>query len=127
MKRLLLAPPLLACLAGLAAACAPVMFRGEKVAIASESALIIYDEATKTEHFIRKGAFETKVPYFGFLVPTPSVPTIAEVPDDVFDLLADWTKPKVITETVKKKRELELTKSKMDGRDKAAGPRAGGV
>ena len=36
-------------------ACAPVMGRGEQVRIASESALIVYDEKTKTEHFIRRG------------------------------------------------------------------------
>jgi hypothetical protein len=96
MKRLLSASLLLALLAGVSAACAPVMFRGAQVAIASESALIVYDEKTQTEHFIRRGPFETKVPYFGFLVPTPSVPEIAEVPDEVFATLADWTKPGVI-------------------------------
>ena len=77
----LLLPSLVAGLLALsppsADACAPVMFRGERVAIASESALIIYDDKTQTEHFIRRGTFETKVPYFGFLVPTPSQPTVA--------------------------------------------------
>jgi hypothetical protein len=119
MIRLLLTPLLLACLVGLAAACAPVTFRGEKVAIASESALIVYDEKTKTEHFIRRGTFETRVPYFGFLVPTPSKPEVKEVPDDVFTLLADWTKPKDVTEVVKRKREREPTKSKREDKDAA--------
>src|SRR5690349_18616843 len=99
MRRLLLAPPLLLCFYGLATACAPVSFKGEKVAIASETALIVYDEDAKKEHFIRRGTFEAKVPYFGFLVPTPGVPEIAAVPDDVFGLLADWTKPKEVFET----------------------------
>ena len=96
MKRLLFAPLLLALMAGLSAACAPVMSRGGHVAIASETALIIYDDKTQTEHFIRRGTFETKVPYFGFLVPTPGDPEVAEVPDEVFSVLADWTKPEVI-------------------------------
>src|SRR4051794_21000113 len=96
MKRLLSASLLLALMAGLSAACAPVMIKGARVAIASETALIIYDDKTQTEHFIRRGTFETKVPYFGFLVPTPSDPEVAEVPDEVFTVLADWTKPQVI-------------------------------
>jgi hypothetical protein len=96
MKRLLSASLLLALLAGLSAACAPVSFKGAHVAIASETALIVYDDKTQTEHFIRRGTFETKVPYFGFLVPTPSDPEVAEVSDEVFTVLADWTKPEVI-------------------------------
>src|SRR5262252_1646567 len=102
MKRLFLVPPLvLVCLVSLSEACAPVMREGGRVAIASESALIVYDEKTKTEHFIRRGTFDTRVPYFGFLVPTPTKPEIEAVPDDVFTMLGDWTKPKVVTQTVK--------------------------
>src|SRR5215213_1435495 len=107
MKRLLFAPLLLACLVPLSSACAPVMFQGERVAIASETALIVYDHKTKTEHFIRRGTFDTKVPYFGFLVPTPTKPEMAEVPDDLFRTLGDWTKPKVITQTVKRPRQRD--------------------
>src|SRR5262249_11096017 len=101
MKHLLLVPLLLlACLVSLAEACAPVMDRGQRVAIASGPPLTVYDEKTRPGHFTRRGTFDTRVPYFGFLVPTPTKPEIAEAPDDVFDTLADWTKPKVITRTV---------------------------
>jgi hypothetical protein len=71
------------------------MSRGGSVRIASESALIVWDEATKTEHFIRRGSFQTDVPYFGFLVPTPTEPKLGEVPDELFTALEGWTKPEV--------------------------------
>jgi hypothetical protein len=86
--------------------CSPVMFRGQQVTIASESALIVYDDKTKTEHFIRRANFRTKVPYFGFLVPTPTQPQLAEVPDDIFAQLEDWTKPEIKVETRIRYRSL---------------------
>jgi hypothetical protein len=79
-------------------ACAPVMPRDQTVAIASESALIVWDEKAKKQHFIRRASFQTEVPYFGFLVPTPTRPELAETPDEVFTQLEDWTKPEVKTE-----------------------------
>jgi hypothetical protein len=112
MKRLsslLFFAGLLASLAGLctlrqASACAPVMGAGGHVAIAGESAIIIWDEKTRTEHFIRRASFETQVPYFGFLVPTPAQPTLAEAPDEVFATLEDWSKPEVVTKAVRRPR-----------------------
>jgi hypothetical protein len=112
MKRtsnlLLLAGSCLA-LAGLVArACAPVMEKGGHVTIASESAVILYDEKTKTEEFIRRASFQTQVPYFGFLVPTPTQPAIDETPDEVFQTLEDWTKPEVVTQTVTRPRGAKV-------------------
>jgi hypothetical protein len=78
-----------------ASGCATVMGKGERVAIASESALIVWDDKTKTQHFIRRASFQTRVPYFGFLVPTPTRPELAEVSDEVFSNLEEWTKPEV--------------------------------
>src|SRR5262249_43733696 len=78
--------------------CAAVWEGGSHVAIAGESALVVWDEKTKTQHFIRRASFRTKVPYFGFLVPTPTRPTLAEAPDEVFRKLEDWTKPETRTE-----------------------------
>lgn len=83
-----------------ARACAPAWPRGEHVRIATESALIIWDEKTKTQHFIRRASFEARVPYFGFLVPTPSQPKLAEAPDELFQRLEDWTKPEKKTKIV---------------------------
>ena len=71
--------------------------KARHVAVAGESAVIVWDEKAKKQHFIRRAAFDTKVPYFGFLVPTPTMPEVKEAPDELFTLLEDWTKPAVIT------------------------------
>jgi len=59
--------------------CAVVPQRGFSVAIRDEFALIVWDPTTKIEHFTRVAKFDTDAPDLGFLVPTPSVPTIVEV------------------------------------------------
>src|SRR4051812_48240891 len=78
--------------------CAPVPPRGSSVSIASESALILWDAKTKTEHFIRRGTFHTDSKDFGFLVPTPTQPEtpLVEVDDSIFNQLEDWTKPEIV-------------------------------
>lgn len=87
-------------------ACAPAPPRNVVVEIASESAVIVWDAKTKTQHFIRRAAFRAtanegaKGDDFGFLVPTPTQPVLAEVDDKAFDELARVTAPK--TETVKR-------------------------
>ncbi len=77
--------------------CAAVGPRASRIAIASETVLIIWDEKTKTQHFIRRASFSTSVPYFGFLVPTPTRPKLAEAPDELFLTLRRWTEPRVRT------------------------------
>lgn len=76
-------------------ACALAPPAGESVHIAEESALIIWDAATKTQHFIRRAQFDTKAKDFGFLVPTPTRPSLSEVDDAVFGYLLDLTRPPV--------------------------------
>jgi hypothetical protein len=71
----------------------PVWPRGQRVEIAEEEAIILWDADTGTEHFIRRAAFKTKAKDFGFLVPTPSKPTLAEAKDRAFTRLAQWTAP----------------------------------
>ncbi len=83
-----------------ARACAPVFPHGATVRIAQESALILWDAASKTEHFIRRATFDTKAADFGFLVPTPTQPTLHEAPDTLFRDLEEWTKPEEIVRTV---------------------------
>src|SRR4051794_2669758 len=73
--------------------CAAAWRRGEKVRVASESAIIVWDAAGKTQHFIRRARFETKARDFGFLVPTPTRPELAEASDGAFDLLERLTRP----------------------------------
>ena len=79
-------------------ACAPAPPPNVKVEIASESAIIIWDEKTKTEHFIRRATFNTPAKDFGFLVPTPTEPTLEEVDDQAFTVLAKITEPRVVKE-----------------------------
>lgn len=56
--------------------------------ITAERAIIVFDAATKTQHFIRSADFHTKGSSdFGFIVPTPAPPTFGEVDQSVFDEL----------------------------------------
>jgi Uncharacterized protein conserved in bacteria (DUF2330) len=81
-------------------ACAPATRPGEDVRIGEESAIIIWDAQTKTEHFIRRASFQTKANDFGFLVPTPTIPKLEEADDDAFRLLAKITAPEAVTRWV---------------------------
>src|SRR5215831_2113489 len=80
-------------------ACAPVPRPGQYVRIAEESAIIVWDEKTRTQRFIRRATFDTDAPDFGFLVPTPTEPELAEVSDSVFDELENFIRPKEIKQT----------------------------
>lgn len=81
-------------------ACGVAPPRDVVVEVASESAIIVWDEQTKTEHFIRRATFtahapgSTPVKDFGFLVPTPSAPALEEVDDSAFTELARVTEPR---------------------------------
>ncbi|HJW95015.1 MAG TPA: DUF2330 domain-containing protein [Thermoanaerobaculia bacterium] len=81
---------------GLILLCAPAPHAGENIAIVEESALIVWEPAASTEHFIRRATFRGKGRDFGFLVPTPSVPTLAEADDAIFARLEEWAKPKTV-------------------------------
>lgn len=79
----------------LAMLCAPAPPAGEQIYIAEESAVIAWDPATKTQHFIRRATFEGKATNFGFLVPTPTEPKLAAVNDNVFDTLQRKTSQQI--------------------------------
>lgn len=87
-------------------ACATAPPRGEEVRIAEEEALIVWDPATKTETFIRRAAFHSTARKFGFLVPTPAVPALSEVSDNVFWSLADAIRPEVKIDRSETKYEV---------------------
>jgi hypothetical protein len=70
-----------------------------RVRMDAEEALIVWDAERRIEHFVRRAAFESAGDDFGFLVPTPSRPELAEADDQVFDRLASATRPEVIEET----------------------------
>jgi hypothetical protein len=79
--------------------CAVVPPAGGRVDISAESAVIAWDAATKTEHFTRRARFASTAADFGFLVPTPSVPDLAEADDTAFRTLENLTAPRVVYET----------------------------
>jgi hypothetical protein len=56
--------------------------------IVGEEALLVWEPAAQREHFIRRANFAGVSGDFGFLVPTPSRPTLAEADDGVFAKLA---------------------------------------
>lgn len=78
-----------------ARACAAAPPRGQEVVIAAEEALIVWDAPRRTEHFVRRAQFESTAVDFGFLVPTPTPPTLAEVDGAVFARLEEATQPRV--------------------------------
>lgn len=80
---------------GPARACAPAAREGAYVGVATEDAIVAYDPTTAREDFIRRAAFETAEKDFGFLVPTPTKPELAEAPDQVFAALASVVAPKL--------------------------------
>lgn len=71
-------------------ACATVDHGALSTGVTSEEAIIVFDPATKTQHFIRAASFSTRGSSdFGFIVPTPSLPTFGEVDQGVFAKLAE--------------------------------------
>ncbi|BBM86620.1 DUF2330 domain-containing protein [Candidatus Uabimicrobium amorphum] len=71
-------------------ACATVSAK-VPVEIADESAIIIWDEENKIQHFIRRASFQTEAEHFGFLVPTPTQPTLEKASDIAFSILGELT------------------------------------
>jgi hypothetical protein len=69
--------------------CAAVAEAGRTIEIADETAIIVWDDAHKVEHFIRTASFSTSpgVDDFGFLVPTPTRPELGEVRLELYDRL----------------------------------------
>jgi hypothetical protein len=78
-----------------ACCCAPPS--GKPVVNADQTVIIIWDAGTKTEHFIRKASFQSEADDFGFLVPTPTQPELAESGDAAFPFLFKLTEPETKT------------------------------
>jgi hypothetical protein len=68
---------------------------GYAVRVLGEEAVIVWDAAGHTEHFLRRASFQTASPSFGFLVPTPTQPTLSEASDASFHALYEDTRPRV--------------------------------
>lgn len=59
--------------------------------------IIVWDAATKTQHFIRKASFKSDADDFGFLVPTPNQPELEESGNEAFPYLQKLTEPEIQT------------------------------
>jgi hypothetical protein len=80
--------------------CAPAPPDGRRVQVLGESAVIVWDSKTKTEHFIRSATFESDSPDFGFLVPTPTTPKLNESSDQIFNMTEGFMVPEKIQRNV---------------------------
>lgn len=75
------------------------------IGVNNEAAVIIWDKAHKTEHFIRSVELDSNGVKAGFLVPTPTVPELALADSRIFDLAEKYmpemrSLPASLTKTV---------------------------
>jgi hypothetical protein len=75
------------------AACCAVYPLGKPVVNADQTVIILWDAATKTQHFIRQASFQSAADDFGFLIPSPTQPELAESGDRAFPYLRKLTEP----------------------------------
>lgn len=78
-------------------ACCAAPRPGQQVRIADQKILVIWDAEKGIEHFIRRADFLGNSKDFGFFVPTPSTPELAESDNAVFERLEETTKPVIKT------------------------------
>jgi hypothetical protein len=76
-----------------AAACGVAVPAGSFARVMKERTLIVWDEASKTEHFVRKPTFDGDPASFAFFVPTPETPQAAKSDDAIFDRLHTLVSP----------------------------------
>ena len=76
-------------------ACCPAGPLGKPVVNADQTVIILWDEAAKTQHFIRKASFKSDADDFGFLVPSPAVPDLEESGSAAFPYLQKLTEPEI--------------------------------
>ena len=76
-------------------ACCPAPAPGKPVVNADQTVIILWDAASKTQHFIRKASFQSEGDDFGFIVPSPNQPELEESGNDAFPYLLKLTEPDV--------------------------------
>jgi len=86
--------------------CAIAPRLGEHVEISDETAIIVWEAEQQLEHFIRSATFETDAKDFGFLVPTPTQPTLHEVDQQAFSDLFRITAPRFVAGGGGRQREV---------------------
>ena len=126
--KLALSAVLLALAAPSALGCAVVGRSDDSVRIESERAIIVWDATRKVQHFIREARFDGKAKAdFGFLVPTPTKPELAEVDPEAFSYVFLLTIPDAVRVAAKaapaaaeQKAEVKvLERKKVGGLDAA--------
>jgi hypothetical protein len=75
--------------------CCPAPPLGKPVVNADQTVIIIWDAATKTQHFIRQASFTSAADDFGFLVPSPAPPELNESGNEAFPYLLKLTEPEI--------------------------------
>lgn len=83
-------------------ACDTIVERGRPpVAVAGETAVIVWNPKTRTEHFIRTADFTGVSGSMGFLVPTPTPPRLKTIDPDAYrgaiEALENRIAPRVVT------------------------------
>ncbi len=74
--------------------CMTVCRKDEQVQIRDQEIAIAWNSETHREEFVRRANFDaSSTAAFGFLVPTPTKPELAEAPDALFDDLAHAVEP----------------------------------
>ena len=78
-----------------AEACCPAPPAGRPVLNSDQTVILIWDKASRTQHFIRRASFRGESRDFGFLVPTPAEPELDEAGSEAFPLFEGITAPVV--------------------------------
>jgi hypothetical protein len=76
-------------------ACCPIGPSGKPVVNADQTVIILWNAATKMQHFIRQASFQSDAADFGFLVPTPTRPELDESGNAAFPYLQKLTEPEI--------------------------------
>jgi hypothetical protein len=82
-----------------ARACGVAYPQGSFAKFSTERALIVWDAAQKTEHFVRALTLNGDPETFGVFVPTPTLPKIAKEDDAILDRVAQLLVPPPVPET----------------------------
>jgi hypothetical protein len=77
-------------------ACCPAPPLGRLVLNADQTVIMLWDPAVKKQHFIRQASFASEADDFGFLIPSPTQPELAESGSGAFAYLEQVTAPRIV-------------------------------
>lgn len=77
-------------------ACCPAPRPNQWAVNADQTVIMLWDPAAKRQHFIRQASFKADDKDFGFLIPSPTQPELAEAGNEAFSTLKDITAPKFV-------------------------------